>query len=903
MAGGRRSTRRKPRASSQSPTKRKVQRVDRSYFETGQGGFAWLRRKVNAFDQAWSWRGKPRRAATVFGTLLYARRVDKEPETGFWPAWKYAFIGDGTQHDAKPSRAMGALEQERWIKKYMVARRLRRMCAHRGNVIEDVFRHYDSDNSGELDIAEFQMMLVSIGVDMNKKELGLIVDDLARHDPSPKKKKVVSLEDWRQFIQAPNPVGVCSTAEFGHAFPEDLENSLRRLYDPKKLAPRFHPLYTVQSLARRDTLKFNALIRKSLDFLWKKIDLDKSGRIENDEYIIMHFQICQVMADLGKLSEKLAPNGKVDEHEQLRVAQEDWIIDTQGFGFIDYTRFVSCWFQIADQFTDSITVKEYDKFLRRVIARLFPDDPDRPPETDEDSVESRKKKKKSVVPDPPPPEQQNDKEEEAKKRAQRTAQAETMAECALAAARNATDEAARRVDEARRRMAELFGGLADDDDERRQRLKEEAIRRRALRLEEEAQRIAMDQAMRRTKAATTIQTFARRTAARRRIDRMKNHENVEVSEKPVPVERKVLPVYPNFFDVLPRIILVPGVDEDLVVVEEEPGPVEEVPPPQDEAPPPPPPTPPTVYIASAPSPAELLAVAERNARLRELRRRIAKRKIAEFLRTKLVEPYRERVKLAAERAEALRLRASKFDGGGWSDSDESEVDVKPTAIRTDRLSLFARLMRRLPDQKKKLINRTGNNNTKLHPLGHHRKAEKISSLRRRSRRPVRFDEGLPPNKTTPRFDRLPQHHRNNNNNGPVTPDSRGGPDEAGPESDPTVEVDEAPPSPADDPRSRSGTYKLTAHEDRSRMQRIKDGMIPPVAPLTFKLKRISSSSQNSPQLPWEPPPGSTHQEAVNLMPCVFCQAEVVCVCAVARHRAKVQAKKDRERLTRSSSAA
>ena len=64
-----------------------------------------------------------------------------------------------------------------------------------------------------------------------------------------------------------------------------MKESLLRLYDPKRVAPKFHPMYTIHALAKRESLKFEPTIRRHLNFLWKKIDTDKSGRIEPEEYV------------------------------------------------------------------------------------------------------------------------------------------------------------------------------------------------------------------------------------------------------------------------------------------------------------------------------------------------------------------------------------------------------------------------------------------------------------------------------------------------------------------------------------------------------------------------------------------------------------------------------------------
>lgn len=76
----------------------------------------------------------------------------------------------------------------------------------------------------------------------------------------------------------------------------------------------------------------------------------------------------------------LTRDGSINKVEHEKLAQEDWGIDHHGMGFLDYERFVSCWFQIADQFTDRIALKDYDAFLGRCVKQLYPTPPPSPVE-------------------------------------------------------------------------------------------------------------------------------------------------------------------------------------------------------------------------------------------------------------------------------------------------------------------------------------------------------------------------------------------------------------------------------------------------------------------------------------------------------------------------------------------
>ena len=53
-----------------------------------------------------------------------------------------------------------------------------------------------------------------------------------------------------------------------------LKEALLRLYDPKRMAPKFHPLYTLRNLAKRESLKFDQRVRTVLHKIWLLYDQD-----------------------------------------------------------------------------------------------------------------------------------------------------------------------------------------------------------------------------------------------------------------------------------------------------------------------------------------------------------------------------------------------------------------------------------------------------------------------------------------------------------------------------------------------------------------------------------------------------------------------------------------------------
>ena len=164
-------------------------------------------------------------------------------------------------------------------------------------------------------------------------------------------------DEFKQFINRRDKVGISQSREFCGSYDTSFKDQLLKLYDPKKVAPKFHPLYTLKALCKRESLKFDPSIRRHLNVLWKEIDEDKSGRIEYDEYVPMHRRCCEIMVSLTKIEVEsisgkkvnvgtglppklLTRDGRINHEEHEKLAQEDWEIDNGGMGFLDYERFV-----------------------------------------------------------------------------------------------------------------------------------------------------------------------------------------------------------------------------------------------------------------------------------------------------------------------------------------------------------------------------------------------------------------------------------------------------------------------------------------------------------------------------------------------------------------------------------
>ena len=255
-----------------------------------------VRKRQDVFDQKWkTWpSSRPTRAATLFGTCLYVKPRDKLASNGWCKPSRTVCLGETNELKksvppewltAPPAPYEAIIEkasaEENWLLEVSVERKMKALCKQ-SNALE-IFGQYDADGSGELDGDEFRQMMAHIGEDLSEQKAEWLLSAL---DPSGD--GTVDFDEFRQFIERRDRVGISQSVEFCGVYKVDFKESLLRLYDPKKMAPKFHPLYTLKALCKRESLKFEPCIRKHLNYLWKEIDEDKSGKIEYDEYVPMH---------------------------------------------------------------------------------------------------------------------------------------------------------------------------------------------------------------------------------------------------------------------------------------------------------------------------------------------------------------------------------------------------------------------------------------------------------------------------------------------------------------------------------------------------------------------------------------------------------------------------------------
>ena len=143
---------------------------------------------------------------------------------------------------------------------------------------------------------------------------------------------------------------------------DEVVEKLRSHYDPDGIHSNKHAdqheYYTDLGLLKRESLKHHPKIRGLLDQLWEASDKNGDGGLDKEEYMIMCRKVYKAIVDDS--------DDVDDEEERERIAQEDWIADSYGHDTLNYRRFTTAWFQLADHWTHDLSVDAYCSFLGEI---------------------------------------------------------------------------------------------------------------------------------------------------------------------------------------------------------------------------------------------------------------------------------------------------------------------------------------------------------------------------------------------------------------------------------------------------------------------------------------------------------------------------------------------------------
>eukprot|EP00741_Cyanophora_paradoxa_P010008 tig00000157_g9694.t1 len=151
-----------------------------------------------------------------------------------------------------------------------------------------------------------------------------------------------------------------------HARSECDESSERMLAEVRALFPvppeasaQGSTLYTLPNLLRRDIMRFDPQMQSVLRQFWEACVAKRTEKIEWAEYQALHMCLARALApaDWNTASE-------------AQSAREDWDMDRRGLEYIDRERFLFSIFQLADQWTDEISLKDSLEFLYKLFRNI-----------------------------------------------------------------------------------------------------------------------------------------------------------------------------------------------------------------------------------------------------------------------------------------------------------------------------------------------------------------------------------------------------------------------------------------------------------------------------------------------------------------------------------------------------
>lgn len=153
-----------------------------------------------------------------------------------------------------------------------------------------------------------------------------------------------------------------STVEYHRLPKKSLYSALRDRYDPEHSESPMDPLYCFKALCQREALLFHPEVRATLDEIWVITDSDNSGAISFSEYELMHEAMSIAVYGPTYLSKPT----KV----RMQLCIQDWDMDRGKSDVLNYAKFTLSWFQLADQFTERIRVKDYVDYLRSMFFKM-----------------------------------------------------------------------------------------------------------------------------------------------------------------------------------------------------------------------------------------------------------------------------------------------------------------------------------------------------------------------------------------------------------------------------------------------------------------------------------------------------------------------------------------------------
>jgi len=207
-----------------------------------------------------------------------------------------------------------------------------------------LFRLVDEDGSGLIDEEELKLMIEHTGQQVKDEEIESIM-------------KVLDLDKS----------GEVDEQEFTSWYLDDSDKWLSR----RRRDRRDH--FNDTQLLTRESMRFHPNIKQVIDDFWVLVDSDGNGEIDFEEYTELSLNLQQAIAEKEEVDGNVgvttsSKKKKFNQAKAIENARKEWQMDSQGYEFLNYTRFQLCFFQIADAWAKSHTdIESYIQVLTNLL--------------------------------------------------------------------------------------------------------------------------------------------------------------------------------------------------------------------------------------------------------------------------------------------------------------------------------------------------------------------------------------------------------------------------------------------------------------------------------------------------------------------------------------------------------
>jgi hypothetical protein len=230
--------------------------------------------------------------------------------------------------------------------------------------IRDLFVKYDADQSGDIDVAEFQMLLQELGMSGQDAKLVVPLFD-TDGDGEISYQEFVRVMKGKVEDAQQKFLSVDQVKTRGHLEKDDTQGDELLLDYEKEQVSRYRydgnlDLYTEDALTDRRSNLDEDRIQAALETWWGTFTANKKGTISKKEVIEVHVRICKALFDPEEWSLK----------EATAAARADWAREQGKKKHMSKEAFFLSLFETVDLWTEGVSLAEYERFLTVLYNRI-----------------------------------------------------------------------------------------------------------------------------------------------------------------------------------------------------------------------------------------------------------------------------------------------------------------------------------------------------------------------------------------------------------------------------------------------------------------------------------------------------------------------------------------------------